>query len=49
MAEASEYAYCNGDRYEGSDEYHGQMKIIESMQRRINSAVANNYIQIYYS
>lgn len=48
MAEASEYAYCNGDRYEGSDEYHGQMKIIESMQPFESEEKAYDWLVEHY-
>lgn len=48
MAEASEYAYCNGDRLEGSDEYHGQMKIIESMQPFESEEKAYDWLVEHY-
>lgn len=30
MAEASEYAYCNGDRYEGSDDKDSKVYSVKS-------------------
>lgn len=30
MAAANEFAYYNGDRYEGSDVYHGNLTILEN-------------------